>query len=233
MQIRKNKLQSFSIQSSSIQLSSSVQLSSSSSSREPRLSLSSIETHQNDVLSEIRIHYESNIRTRQNRYADIRNSQFYSDARDDRDRQFNTEPRFNPESRFDPNRIRIRQYETSEYALENSEIRRAFSKRHIYASEFYDQSDERIDNHARKIVFLSKIYRDEDKFSDSKDNFEFKLLIFFDRCSQMNLSKHAYLKAVSIMLFDQTLTYYYSNKATYFVFDDFCTSMRVYFENLE
>jgi hypothetical protein len=49
----------------------------------------------------------------------------------------------------------------------------------------------------------------------------------------MNLSKHAYLKAVSIMLSDQTLTYYYSNKVTYFIFDDFCASMRAYFENSE
>jgi hypothetical protein len=253
MQIRKNKLQSLSIQSSSIQLLSSIQLSSSSSlsSRASRLSFSSIETHQNDVLSEIRTHYESDIRTRQNRYesdtrirqnryADIRNSQFYSDARDDRDRQFNSE------SRFDSNRTRTRQYEISRYALENlyivNEIRRAFSKRHIYAtsserhiyaSEFYDQSDERTDNYAREIISLSKIYRDEDRFSDSEDNFEFKLLIFFDRCSQMNLSKHAYLKTVSIMLFDQTLTYYYSNNVTYFTFDDFCASIKAYFEDSE
>jgi hypothetical protein len=123
-----------------------------------------------------------------------------------------------------------------------NEIRRALSKRHIYATlskrhthafKLYDQSDEQIDNYARKIVFLSKIYKDEDRFSDSEDNFEFKLLIFFDRCSQINLSKHAYLKVVSIMLFDQTLTYYYSNKAIYFIFDDFWTSMKAYFENSE
>jgi hypothetical protein len=80
---------------------------------------------------------------------------------------------------------------------------------------------------------LSKIYRDKDRFKDSKDNFEFKLLIFFDKYSQINLSKHAYLKAVLIMLFDQTLTYYYLNKVIYFIFDDFCTSIRVYFENSE
>jgi hypothetical protein len=49
----------------------------------------------------------------------------------------------------------------------------------------------------------------------------------------MNLSKHAHLKTVSIMLFDQTLTYYYSNKAIYFIFDDFCINMRAYFENSE
>jgi hypothetical protein len=212
MQIRKNKLQSL-----------SVSLSFSSSSQASRSSLSSIEIHQNDALSEIRTHYESNIRirqdryesdtrTRQDRYADVRNSQFYSDARyDDRNRQFNSE------SRFDPNRTRARQYEISEYALENlytvNEIRRASSKRHIYASEFYDQLDKRIDNYAREIIFLSKIYRDEDRFSDSEDNFEFKLLIFFDKCSQVNLSEHAYLKAVSIMLSNQTLTYYYSNKS--------------------
>jgi hypothetical protein len=225
-QIRKNKLQSFSVQLSSIQLSSS------SLSQAFRSSFSSIETHQNDVLSEIRTYYESNTRIRQNRYADVRNSQFYSDARyDDRNRQFNSE------SRFDSNRIRTRQYEISEYALENlytvNEIRRALSKRHIYASEFYDQSDERSDNYTKEIISLSKIYRDEDRFSDSKDNFEFKLLIFFDRCSQVNLSKHAYLKAVSIMLSDQTLTYYYSNKVTYFTFDDFCINMRTYFENSE
>ncbi len=132
MQFRKNKLQSLSIQSSSIQLSSSVQLSSSSSSQAFRSLFSSIETHQNDVLSEIRTHYESNTRIRQDRYVDVRNNQFYSDARyDDRNRQINSE------SRFDSNRTRVRQYEISEYAFENlytvNEIKRAFSKRHIYA----------------------------------------------------------------------------------------------------
>jgi hypothetical protein len=35
------------------------------------------------------------------------------------------------------------------------------------------------------------------------------------------------------MLSDQTLTYYYSNKITYFIFDDFCINMRTYFENSE
>ncbi len=113
------------------------------------------------------------------------------------------------------------------------ETKRALLERHIYASEFYDQSDERSDNYAKEIISLSKIYRDEDRFSDSENNFDFKLLIFFDRYSQVNLSKHAYLKAVSIMLSDQTLTYYYSNKVIYLIFDDFCTSMRTYFEDSE
>ncbi len=49
----------------------------------------------------------------------------------------------------------------------------------------------------------------------------------------MNLSEHAYLKAISIMLFDQTLTYYYSNKVIYFTFDDFCINMKAYFENFK
>ncbi len=234
IQIRKNKLQSLSIQLSSIQLSSSSSFQSFRSSS----SFSSIEIHQNDALSEIRTHYESDTRIRQNRYADVRNSQFYSDARyDDRNRQFNLESRFNFKSRFDSNRIRTRQYEISEYALENlytvNEIRRAFSKRHIYAFEFYDQSNDRSNNYAKEISSLSKIYKDENRFNDSENNFDFKLLIFFDRCSQMNLSEHAYLKAASIMLSDQTLTYYYSNKVTYFTFDDFCINMRTHFENSE
>jgi hypothetical protein len=49
----------------------------------------------------------------------------------------------------------------------------------------------------------------------------------------MNLSEHAYLKVASIMLSDQTLTYYYLNKITCLTFDDFCTSMKVYFEDFE
>jgi hypothetical protein len=156
MQIRKNKLQSF-----------SVQLSSSSSSQASRSS--SIETHQNDVLSDIRTLYESNVRIRQdryesdarirqNRYADVRNSQFYSDARyDNRNRQFNTESRFNSESRFDSNRTRIRQYEISRYAPENSEIRRALSKRHIYALESYE--DERFHNYAKENLIEQNLQR--------------------------------------------------------------------------
>jgi hypothetical protein len=144
-QIRKNKLQSSSVQSFSIQLSSSSSFLAS------RSSSSSIETYQDDSLSEIRTQYELNIR--QNRYTNIRNR---DSQHEDQNRQFNLESRhedrsfnsesqhedrsFNLESRYEnryergSNRSRNRQYEFSGYALtkyadENlrfvNEIRRA------------------------------------------------------------------------------------------------------------
>jgi hypothetical protein len=45
--------------------------------------------------------------------------------------------------------------------------------------------------------------------------------------------EHAYEKDVSLMLIDETLTYYYANRANFITFNDFCISMRLYSENSE
>jgi hypothetical protein len=243
MQFRKNKLQSSSVQSLSIQLSSS---SSSQASR----SSSSIEIYQNDSLSEIRTQYESD--TRQNRYTDIRNQT--AESRHE-NRQFNSESRqkdrsFISESRYDRglNRLRNRQYELTEYAvtkyadenLRSMNLIRRASQSDYQASELYasssfseiNQSDERV-IYAKKLSALNKLYKNEEKFEDTENNFDFKLTIYLDKCKFADLSEHAYEKGVSLMLTSETLIYYYVNRNNFITFNDFCINMRLYFENSE
>ncbi len=236
-----------------IQLSSLTQASSSSSSSITIISI--ISSTQNRVSYESRTQYESN--TRQNRYTDIRNQtfksrhenrSFNSESRfEDRSRQFNSELRqedrsFNFELRYDreSNRFRNRQYELAEYADENlrsmNQIRRA-SQSNYQASEFYvssssqnNQSDERI-IYAKELSALNKLYKNEEKFENTENNFDFKLTIYLDKCKFADLSKHAYEKDVSLMLTNETLIYYYVNRDNFITFNDFCISMRLYFED--
>jgi hypothetical protein len=59
------------------------------------------------------------------------------------------------------------------------------------------------------------------------------LTIYKNKCERANLFEHAYEKETSIMLSDQALTHYYANRVNYFSFDDFCTSMQLFFERPE
>ncbi len=236
-----------SIQQSSIQLSSSIQASSSLSSSITIISI--ISSTRNRISYESRIQYESN--TRQNRYTDIRNQttesrhenhQFNSESRQ-KDQSFIAESRFEDRHDREPNRLRNRQYEITEYADENSRsmnLTRRVSQSDYQASESYalsssseiNQSDERI-IYAKKLSALNKLYKNEEKFENTEDNFDFKLTIYLDKCKFADLSEHAYEKDVSLMLTSETLTYYYANRANFITFNDFCTSMRLYFENPE
>jgi hypothetical protein len=117
-----------------------------------------------------------------------------------------------------------------------NQTRRA-SQSDYQASEFYvssssqnNQSDERI-IYAKELSTLNKLYKNEEKFEDTENNFNFKLTIYLDKFKFADLSEHAYEKDVSLMLTSETLTYYYVNKHNFITFNDFCTSMRLYFED--
>ncbi len=233
MQIRKNKLQSSSVQSFSIQLSSS--------SLAPRSSSSSIEIYQNDPLSEIRTQYDSD--SRQNRHIDIRNRQFTEPRHENR--SFNPESRF--ESRFEnqydrgSDRFRNRQYDPTGYAAtgyadETSHpvnVTRRASQSDYHALESYVSSSPAKIIYSKELSALNKLYKDEEKFESTGDNFDFKLIIYLDKCKYADLPEHAYGKEISLMLTNEALTYYYVNRDNFITFNDFCISMRLYFENSE
>ncbi len=80
---------------------------------------------------------------------------------------------------------------------------------------------------------LNKLYKEKKKFESTENNFDFKLTIYLDKCKHADLSEHAYEKEVSVMLTDETLTRYYVNRTNFIIFNDFCTSMRTYFESSE
>jgi hypothetical protein len=80
---------------------------------------------------------------------------------------------------------------------------------------------------------LNKLYKKKKKFENTENNFDFKLTIYLDKCRHADLSKHAYEKEISVMLTDETLIRYYVNRANFIMLNDFCFSMRTYFENSE
>ena len=85
---------------------------------------------------------------------------------------------------------------------------------------------------SRELVLLDKIYKDDDKFSGTGDNFVFKVNIYYDKCRRVGLPPNAYLQGASIMLSGQAQTYHYSNQGDT-SFDGFCVKMRLFFEGPE
>lgn len=77
---------------------------------------------------------------------------------------------------------------------------------------------------------LDKIYKDNDKFGGIGNNFNFKVTIFLDKCRQVSLPEDIYIQGASIMLSDQTQTYYYANYGNNSTFDQFCFNMQLFFE---
>jgi hypothetical protein len=59
-------------------------------------------------------------------------------------------------------------------------------------------------------------------------------MIFYDKCKRVELSSHAYIQNVSIMLSSQTLIHYYSNQLQLSNdFFDFCINIKNAFEESE
>ena len=85
---------------------------------------------------------------------------------------------------------------------------------------------------SRELVLLDKIYKDDDKFSGTGDNFVFKVNIYYDKCRRVGLPPDAYLHDASIMLFGQAQTYHYSNWGDT-SFDGFYVKMWLFFEGPE
>ena len=80
---------------------------------------------------------------------------------------------------------------------------------------------------------LDKIYKEEDKFSGTGDNFNFKVTIFYNKYRQVRLPPNAYIYSTSIMLSDQAQTYYYANCSDTSTFDQFYSNIQLFFKGLE
>ncbi len=123
-----------------------------------------------------------------------------------------------------------------EYAHENhSSMNHARQIRQLndrQAFESYVSLSSKI-SYEKELSTLNKLYKEKKKFEDTENNFDFKLTIYFDKCRHADLSKHAYDKGISVMLIDETLIRYYVNRTNFIIFNDFCISMRTYFESFE
>ncbi len=132
-----------------------------------------------------------------------------------------------------------RQYELSEYAFakyayENlrSMNRTRQSQSNYQAFELYVSSSSKT-AYEKELTTLNKLYKNEKKFEDIENNFDFKLITYFDKCRYADLSKHVYEKEISVMLTDETFIRYYVNRTNFITFNDFCINMQTYFENSE
>jgi hypothetical protein len=118
-----------------------------------------------------------------------------------------------------------------------NEIRRASQSNHQtsinQAFESYVSSSSSKITYEKELSMLNKLYKKKKKFEDTRDNFDFKLTIYLDKCRHADLSEHVYEKEISAMLTDETLIRYYVNKTNFITFNDFCINMQTYFEDSE
>jgi hypothetical protein len=99
---------------------------------------------------------------------------------------------------------------------------------------YYESTQSRfVQNFFKKLSQLNKIYKNDEKFKNINDNFEFKLKIFVNKCKRVDLSSHAYLKKVAFMLANRALFHFYVNEYENITFDKFRVDMKRFFEEFE
>ncbi len=233
-QLRKNKLLDY-YQLSSVQLSSSSQASRSSSSSISIILITSAssaassidqtqqEPYQNDFrirfesLSKTRIRFESKMRQNHNPYSDVRKDS-YLDVRNqyDLDRRGSNrysnryeerkaDMRRNRYENRTQNRTRGRYDHSSEprndFDSKSDDYARNFSRNEYFASESLSKK-----SYSKELTLLKKIYNYNDKFEVTRNNFDFKLQIYINKCKRVDISSHVYDKKANIMLKKETLT---------------------------
>jgi hypothetical protein len=100
--------------------------------------------------------------------------------------------------------------------------------------DYYESTQSRlVQNFFKELSQLNKIYKNDEKFKSTDDNFEFKLKIFINKCKRVDLSSHAYLKEVAFMLASRALSHFYTNEYENITFDKFRVDMKRFFEEFE
>jgi len=91
-------------------------------------------------------------------------------------------------------------------------------------------------NYGKELANLAKLYTENTKYSGDNDNFDYKLMIFYDLCEKAALPQQAFGQAYSTMLRGLALDHYYTNRknASYTLpFEQMCCATRSYFEGAE
>jgi hypothetical protein len=100
--------------------------------------------------------------------------------------------------------------------------------------DYYESTQSRlVQNFFKKLSQLDKIYKNDEKFKSTDDNFEFKLKIFINKCKRVELSSHAYMKEIAFMLANRALSHFYVNEYENITFDKFRVDMKTFFEESE
>ena len=61
---------------------------------------------------------------------------------------------------------------------------------------------------SREFALLDKIYRDEDRFSETRDTFNFKIIVFRERCRRVGFPPEAYTHGASKLISGQAQLFY-------------------------
>jgi hypothetical protein len=64
---------------------------------------------------------------------------------------------------------------------------------------------------SKELTNLAKTYEDKNKYTSQDNNFDFKLVIFYDLCGQVSVTEEAKAKAYPIMLQGLARDHYYTN----------------------
>ena len=90
---------------------------------------------------------------------------------------------------------------------------------------------------SREIASLAKLYTStETKYLGTNNNFNYKFKIFLDHYKQAGVPKDSLVRAVSIMLKDQALDYYFTYKfrsQTNYTIKVIYKAIKNYFKGLE
>jgi hypothetical protein len=91
-------------------------------------------------------------------------------------------------------------------------------------------------NFGKELANLAKLYTEESKYTGQDDNFDFKLVIFYDLCGRADVPDGAMAKAYPTMLSSLALDHYYTNirnTAQTLPFHQLCNATRNFFEGPE
>jgi hypothetical protein len=125
-------------------------------------------------------------------------------------------------------------YEHSSNQSFSSSSSSSFSSSSSQSISQFRQFNQSEDDFFRQLTLFNKIYKKKDKFNDTNNNFNYKVMIFYNKYKRARLSSHTYIHDVSIMLSNQTFIYYYSNQLQMSCnFFDFCINIKLAFEESE
>jgi hypothetical protein len=88
----------------------------------------------------------------------------------------------------------------------------------------------RISYFLQKINRFNENWKKDNKFKNKNDNFDFKIMIFYDKCNVIELFEHVYIQIALIMLEKRALNHSYSNRVYAIIFHQFCINIKRYFE---
>lgn len=84
--------------------------------------------------------------------------------------------------------------------------------------------------YSKELIQLNKLYKNKDKFGGIRNNFTFKLSIFYDKCQFVRLFSNVYLENDFVVLKIQVQTQFYTNRESIVLFNNFCWKIWLFFE---